>query len=128
MAPKDLRYHKEHEWTRAEGKKATVGISDFAQEALGDIVYVEIPKVGTTVRFRDEITEIESTKTTSPLYAPVSGKIIAVNDQLKEKPELINKDPYGAGWIVMIEMAHPKEVEQLMTASEYEAFLQKEAH
>jgi glycine cleavage system H protein len=128
MVPKDLRYHKEHEWARAEGKKATVGISDFAQEALGDIVYLEIPKVGTVVKLRDEITEIESTKTTSPLYAPVSGKIVAVNEGLKEKPELVNKDPYGEGWIVVIEMTNPKEIEQLMTAGDYEAFLQKEEH
>ena len=128
MVPKDLRYHKEHEWARAEGKKATVGISDFAQEALGDIVYLEIPKIGSVVKLRDEITEIESTKTTSPLYAPVSGKIIAVNEGLKEKPELVNKDPYGEGWIVVIEMTNPKEIEQLMTASDYEAFLQKEEH
>ena len=128
MTSKDLRYSKEHEWARAEGKKATVGISDFAQEALGDIVYLEIPKVGSVVKLRDEITEIESTKTTSPLYAPVSGKIVAVNEGLKEKPELVNKDPYGEGWIVVIEMTHPQEIEQLMTASDYEAFLQKEEH
>lgn len=128
MISKDLRYSKEHEWARADGNRATIGISDFAQEALGDIVYLEIPKIGTSVRLRDEITEIESTKTTSPLYAPVSGKIIAVNEGLKEKPELVNKDPYGEGWIVVIEMTHPKEIEQLMTASDYEAFLQKEEH
>jgi glycine cleavage system H protein len=128
MIPQDLRYHKEHEWVRAEGKKATIGISDFAQEALGDIVYLEIPKIGTSVPFGKEITEIESTKTTSPLFAPVSGKIVAVNEQLKEKPELINQDPYGEGWIVVIEMSQAKEVEQLMTAKDYEAFLQKEEH
>ena len=128
MIPKDLRYHKEHEWVRADGKKATVGISDFAQEALGDIVYLEIPKVGATVESGSEVTEIESTKTTSPLFAPVSGKIIAVNENLKERPELINKDAYGDGWIVVIEMTRPKEVEQLMTAGEYEVFLQKEEH
>ncbi len=128
MIPQDLRYHKEHEWVKAEGKKATVGISDFAQEALGDIVYLEMPKSGTTVQYGNEITEIESTKTTSPLYAPVGGKIIAVNEKLKEKPELINQDPYGEGWIVVIEMNQPKEVEQLMAAKDYEAFLQKEEH
>ncbi len=128
MIPENLRYHKEHEWVRAEGKKATIGISDFAQEALGDIVYLEIPKSGTQVKYGNEITEIESTKTTSPLYAPVSGKVIAVNEKLKEKPELINQDPYGEGWVVVIEMADPKEVEKLMTAKEYDAFLQKEAH
>lgn len=128
MIPQDLRYHKEHEWVRAEDKKATIGISDFAQEALGDIVYLEIPKVGTKVQYGNEITEIESTKTTSPLYAPVGGKIIAVNEKLKEKPELINQDPYGEGWIAVVEMDQPKEVEQLMTAQDYEAFLKKEEH
>ena len=128
MIPENLRYHKEHEWVRAEGKKATIGISHFAQEALGDIVYLEIPKTGVNVKYGNEITEIESTKTTSPLYAPVGGKVVAVNEKLKEKPELINQDPYGEGWVVVIEMSDPKEVEKLMTAKEYDAFLQKEAH
>lgn len=128
MIPENLRYHKEHEWVRAEGKKATIGISDFAQEALGDIVYLEIPKTGSTVQYGNEITEIESTKTTSPLYAPVGGRVVAVNEKLKEKPELINQDPYGEGWVVVIEMTDPREVEKLMTAKEYDAFLQKEAH
>ncbi|MDC4203337.1 MAG: glycine cleavage system protein GcvH [Candidatus Manganitrophus sp.] len=128
MIPENLRYHKEHEWVRAEGKKATIGISHFAQEALGDIVYLEIPKTGVNVQYGNEITEIESTKTTSPLYAPVGGKVVAVNEKLKEKPELINQDPYGEGWVVVIEMNDPKEVEKLMTAKEYDAFLQKEAH
>ncbi len=128
MIPENLRYHKEHEWVRAEGTKATIGISDFAQEALGDIVYLEIPKTGVNVQYGNEITEIESTKTTSPLYAPVGGKVVAVNEKLKEKPELINQDPYGEGWVVVIEMTDPKEVEKLMTAKEYDAFLQKEAH
>ncbi|WDT76029.1 MAG: glycine cleavage system protein GcvH [Candidatus Manganitrophus sp.] len=128
MIPENLRYHKEHEWVRAEGKKATIGISHFAQEALGDIVYLEIPKTGVNVKYGNEITEIESTKTTSPLYAPVGGKVVAVNEKLKEKPELINQDPYGEGWVVVIEMNDPKEVEKLMTAKEYDAFLQKEAH
>lgn len=128
MIPENLRYHKEHEWVRAEGKRATIGISHFAQEALGDIVYLEIPKTGVNVQYGNEITEIESTKTTSPLYAPVGGKVVAVNEKLKEKPELINQDPYGEGWVVVIEMSDPKEVEKLMTAEEYDAFLQKEGH
>lgn len=128
MIPENLRYHKEHEWVRAEGKKATIGISHFAQEALGDIVYLEIPKTGVNVQYGNEVTEIESTKTTSPLYAPVGGKVVAVNEKLKEKPELINQDPYGEGWVVVIEMNDPKEVEKLMTAKEYDAFLQKESH
>ncbi len=123
MIPTDLWYHREHEWVRADGTSATVGISDFAQEALGDVVYLEMPKVGNVVRRGDEITELESTKTTSPLYAPVGGKIIAVNIPLKESPEWINRDPYGQGWIVKIEMTSPDEVQALMTASAYETFL-----
>lgn len=128
MIPENLRYHKDHEWVRANGKKAIVGISDFAQENLGDIVYLEIPKVGMTVQVGDEITEIESTKTTSPLYAPVGGKIVSVNEILQEKPELINQDAYHDGWIVEIEMDQPEELEKLMTAEDYESFLQKEEH
>lgn len=128
MILQGLRYHKEHEWVRQEDKLARVGISDFAQESLGDIVYLEMPKIGTVVQYGSEITEIESTKTTSSLYAPVSGKIVAVNDTLKEKPALINQTPYGEGWIVVIEMTKPKEVEHLMTADEYEAFLQHQKH
>ncbi len=126
MVQKDLLYHKEHEWVRAEGPNATVGISDFAQDALGDIVFLEIPKVGTQLAQGDEITEIESTKTTSMLYAPVGGKIVAVNQALEDQPELINENPYGEGWIVAIEMENPKTLDQLMTASQYEAFLENE--
>ncbi len=123
-----LWYHKEHEWVKVTGTKALLGISDFAQDALGDIVYLELPKVGSNVLYGAEITEIESTKTTSPLYAPIGGKIISVNETLKEHPELINKDPYGEGWIAVIEMTDPKEADKLMTASAYQAFLEKEAH
>ena len=126
LIPKELRYHKEHEWVKVEGTKATLGISDFAQDALGDIVYLDLPKVGTEVSAGAEITEIESTKTTSPMYAPVGGKIIAVNTMLKEKPELINKKPYTEGWIVIIEMSQPKEVTKLMDADAYDLFLKKE--
>jgi len=122
-----LWYHKEHEWVRIDGTKAVLGISDFAQDALGDIVYLELPKVGIHVLCGAEITEIESTKTTSPMYAPVGGKIVSVNETLKEHPELVNKDPYGEGWIAVIEMTDPKEVEKLMTSSAYDAFLKKEA-
>ncbi len=124
MIPQDLRYHKEHEWVRVEGNRATVGISDFAQDALGDIVYLEMPKVGGVVTQGGEVTEIESTKTVSPLYAPIGGTIVAVNVALKETPEWINQDPYGRGWVVVIEMNHPEEIETLMTAAQYDAFLQ----
>jgi glycine cleavage system H protein len=123
MIPKDLRYHKEHEWVRVENGRATIGISDFAQEALGDIVYLEIPETGKSIRQGEEITEIESTKTTSILYAPVSGKIVAVNQELDEKPELVNDDTYGGGWIAVIEMDQETELDQLMDWNDYERFL-----
>ncbi|MCP9448552.1 MAG: glycine cleavage system protein GcvH [Nitrospira sp.] len=123
MIPSDLRYHTEHEWVRVEGKQATIGISHFAQDALGDIVFVDLPKVGTSVKSGRQIGEVESTKTTSTIYTPVSGTIAQVNNELKDHPELMNSDPYGKGWITVIELADPGEVERLMTASQYEAFL-----
>ncbi len=123
MIPADLRYHKEHEWIRAEGKQATLGISDFAQEALGDIVFLQMPNLNATVRAGQEIGEVESTKTTSMLYTPVSGKVVKINTDLKDHPELVNQEPYGRGWIAVIQLSDPAEVEQLMTAAQYESFL-----
>ncbi|MCP9471223.1 MAG: glycine cleavage system protein GcvH [Nitrospira sp.] len=123
MIPSDLRYHTEHEWVRVEGKQATIGISHFAQDALGDIVFVDLPKVGTAVKSGQQIGEVESTKTTSTIYTPVSGTIAQVNNELKDHPELMNSDPYGKGWITVIELTDPGEVERLMTASQYETFL-----
>jgi glycine cleavage system H protein len=126
MEPSDLRYHKEHEWIRVEGKQATLGISQFAQDALGDIVFIELPKMGTMVKAGQEIGEVESTKTTSTIYTPVSGKITQVNTELTKHPELVNSDPYGKGWMAMIELSQSSEVEGLMTASQYQAFLASE--
>ena len=123
MIPSDLRFHKEHEWVRLDGKQATVGISDFAQDALGDIVFLDLPKVGTTVKVGQQIGEVESTKTTSTLYTPVSGTVIKINTDLKDRPEVVNSDPYGNGWIAVIDLSNPGEVEQLMTAPQYETFL-----
>jgi len=123
MIPTDLRYHKEHEWVRVKGKQATVGISDFAQDALGDIVFVDLPKVGTAVKAGQQIGEIESTKTTSTLYTPVSGTLVQVNGELKDHPELVNSDPYGKGWLVVIDLSDAGEVDKLMAAAQYEAFL-----
>ena len=123
MIPSDLRFHKEHEWVRLNGKQATVGISDFAQDALGDIVFLDLPKVGTTVKVGQQIGEVESTKTTSTLYTPVSGKVIKINTDLKDHPEVVNSDPYGNGWIAVIDLSNPGEVDQLMTAPQYETFL-----
>ena len=123
MYPNDLQYHKEHEWVRVKGKQATLGISHFAQDALGDIVFIELPKVGVSVKAGQEIGEVESTKTTSTLYTPVSGKIIQVNGELTKHPESINSDPYGKGWIAVMELAAPSEVESLMTAPQYQTYL-----
>jgi len=128
MIPTDLRYHQEHEWVRLEGKHATVGISDFAQDALGDIVFLDLPKVGATVKVGQQIGEVESTKTTSTIYTPVSGTVTQINTDLKDHPEIVNSDPYGKGWIAIIDLADAKEVEQLMTASQYESFLASQKH
>ena len=125
MEPTDLRYHEEHEWIRVDGKQATVGISNFAQDALGDIVFIDMPKVGTTVAAGQQIGEVESTKTTSSIYTPVSGKIVNVNADLKDHPEVVNADPYGKGWMVVIELSDPGQINGLMTAAQYEESLKK---
>jgi glycine cleavage system H protein len=123
MDPTDLRYHKEHEWLRVQGKQATMGISRFAQDALGDIVFVDLPKVGTQVTANQQIGEVESTKTTSSIYTPVTGTVVQVNSDLEQHPELVNSDPYGKGWMVVLDLAEPGQVDNLMSASQYDAFL-----
>jgi len=128
MIPKDLRYHQEHEWVRVSGKQATIGISHFAQDALGDIVFIDMPKVGAVVKAGQQIGEVESTKTTSTIYTPVSGTIAKINADLKDHPELVNSDPYGKGWMVVIDLSSVSEVEKLMTAEQYEAFLSTQKH
>ena len=128
MIPSDLRFHKEHEWVRLDGKRAAVGISDFAQDALGDIVFLDLPKVGVSVKVGQQIGEVESTKTTSTIYTPVSGTISQINTDLKDHPEVMNSDPYGKGWIAIIDLADPAEVHQLMSAAQYEAFLASQKH
>lgn len=128
MIPSNLRYHQEHEWVRAEGQQATVGISHFAQDALGDIVFIDLPKVGAKVTAGQQIGEVESTKTTSTIYTPVSGTIAKINADLKDHPEAVNSDPYGKGWMAVIDLAMPAEVDQLMTAAQYEEFLSKQKH
>jgi glycine cleavage system H protein len=125
MEPTDLRYHEEHEWIRVDGKQATMGISNFAQDALGDIVFIDMPKVGTAVAAGQQIGEVESTKTTSSIYTPVSGKIVNVNVDLKDHPEVVNADPYGKGWMVVIELSDPGQINGLMTAAQYEESLKK---
>ena len=123
MEPTNLRYNKEHEWIRVEGKQATLGISNFAQDALGDIVFLDLPKVGIVVVAGQQIGEVESTKTTSTIYTPVSGTVVKINMDLKDHPEVVNSDPYGKGWMAIIELSNPAQVETLMTAAQYEAFL-----
>ena len=127
MIPEDLRYHKEHEWVRLDGQRVTLGISDFAQDALGDVVFVDLPKIATELTVNQEIGEVESTKATSSLYSPVSGKIVEVNAELEDHPEYLNQDPYGKGWIAVVELANPADVEALMTASQYEEFLSSQS-
>jgi glycine cleavage system H protein len=128
MIPQDLRYHQEHEWVRVSGTQATIGISHFAQDALGDIVFIDMPKVGAVVKAAQQIGEVESTKTTSTIYTPVSGTIAKINADLKDHPEVVNSDPYGKGWMVMIDLSSVGEVEKLMTAEQYEAFLSTQKH
>lgn len=126
MEPQDLRFHKEHEWIRVEGTKATLGISNFAQDALGDVVFVDVPKVGTSLQAEAQLGEVESTKATSTIYTPVTGKILQVNTELQDHPELLNQDPYGKGWIAVLELAKPSEVDGLMTADQYTEFLKSQ--
>jgi len=126
MNPDDIKYHREHAWVRVEGKNATVGITDFAQQQLGDIVYVDLPEADTEVDADSELCEIESTKATSPVVSPVSGTVHEVNDDLADSPEIINEDPYGNGWIIVITMSDPSEVNDLMNRDEYEKFLKEE--
>jgi glycine cleavage system H protein len=126
MNPDDIKYHREHAWIRVEGKNATIGITDFAQQQLGDIVYVDIPEAETEVDADSELCEIESTKATSPVISPVSGSVLEVNEDLEDSPEIINEDPYGNGWLVVIAMSDPSEVNDLMNRDEYEKFLKEE--
>lgn len=127
MNPDDLKYHKEHTWIKVTGRKATMGITDYAQDSLGDIVYIDLPEVDSDVEANSEIGEIESTKATSSLIAPVTGRIVEVNEDLSESPEIINEDPYGKGWIAIIELDDTSELEDLMDSSEYLKYVEEEA-
>jgi glycine cleavage system H protein len=126
MNPDDIKYHREHTWVRVEGKRATIGITDYAQQQLGDIVYADMPEVQTEVDADSELSEIESTKATSPVVSPVSGTVVEVNEDLADSPEIINEDPYGNGWIVVLQMSDPTEVNDLLSRDEYEKFLKEE--
>jgi len=127
MNPRDLKYHKEHTWVRVSGNKGTIGFTDYAQDALGDIVYIDLPEVDSSVEANTEISEIESTKSTSSVISPVSGRVLEVNDELSETPEIINEDPYGNGWIAVIELEYPSETDDLLDAADYGKLVDEES-
>lgn len=121
LTPENLRYTKSHEWVRVDGDRATVGISDFAQHELGDVVYLELPEVGTTLEAGGTFGTVESVKAVSDLYAPVSGTVVERNEALLEAPEGINTSPYDAGWLLVLQLTNPAEVDGLLDAAQYEA-------
>jgi glycine cleavage system H protein len=123
--PADLKYTEEHEWARRDGDRLTVGITQYAQEALGDVVYVDLPASGTRVEAGQPFGEVESTKSVSDLYAPVSGTIVDRNEALESAPELVNSDPYGEGWMVVIELEDPTSVDGLLDKAAYEALIEE---
>ncbi|RKD21741.1 glycine cleavage system protein H [Ammoniphilus oxalaticus] len=121
--PTQLKYSKEHEWVRVEGNKAYIGITDFAQSELGDIVFVELPSVGDEIAVNDTFGTVESVKTVSELYSPVSGKVVEVNAELEDSPEFVNESPYEKAWMIAVELADAAQVDQLLSAEQYEAFV-----
>jgi glycine cleavage system H protein len=121
--PADLRYTREHEWARVDGSRARIGITHFAQDQLGDVVFVELPKVGTRVRQMETFGVVESVKAVSDLFAPLSGEVVEVNQGLVAHPEQVNRDPYGDGWLIVIALAEPAELGNLLSAADYEAYL-----
>ena len=123
--PEDLRYSKDHEWARLEGARVRVGITDYAQDALGDVVFIELPEVGTTVKLDETFSEVESTKSVSDVFAPLSGTLVEVNTDLGDSPERINEDPYGDGWICVIEPDDAGAYEALMDASAYRSLTEE---
>lgn len=123
QVPQHLRYSSDHEWVSVEGNRARVGITDYAQDALGDVVYVQVPTVGSTVAAGDSFGEVESTKSVSDVYAPVSGTVVAVNDALSGAPEALNQDPYGNGWLCDIEMNDVAQLDSLLDAAAYQALI-----
>jgi glycine cleavage system H protein len=127
MFPDDLRYTKEHEWMRVQGDRATVGITDYAQKLLGDVVFAELPEPGRTLKAHEVFGTVESVKAVSELFAPVAGQVVEVNPALSKTPETINKDPYGAAWMMVLKLADPDEAGKLMDAAAYRAFVESEA-
>ena len=125
--PEELHYSKDHEWIRVDGDTGTVGITDHAQNSLGDVVYVEMPKVGDSVTAHEAFGSVESVKAVSEIFTPVSGQVTEVNESLQDDPEKVNNDPYGEGWMVRIKMSNPGEVDGLLSAAEYEDFTKAES-
>ena len=123
MYPDNFRYTKEHEWVRAEGDTGTVGITDHAQEELGDIVYVDLPKVGTQIEAGKSLGSVESVKAVSDIYSPVSGEVMEINTSLADAPEKLNSDPHGEAWLVKIRLSAPEETQNLMTAADYQSYI-----
>lgn len=124
MYPDDFYYSKDHEWVKVEGEKAIVGITDFAQKQLGDVVYIELPQIGTQLEFHQSFGVIESVKAVSDMYSPVSGEVVEVNQELNNSPELVNEDPHGKGWIISLKIKDESELQKLMSETEYEKFLE----
>ena len=128
LVPADLRYSKEHEWARVDGEIVTVGITDFAQHQLGDVVYVELPKVGAQVKLMVPFGVVESVKTASDLFSPVTGQVTEINSGLADQPELVNASPYDQAWMIKVRMSDPAELEQLLSPAEYQQLAAEEDH
>lgn len=125
--PEDLNYTKDHEWVRVKGDQATVGITDHAQNQLGDVVYVELPKVGDRFEVAEPFGSVESVKAVSEIYMPLSGSVVEVNESLNDSPEQVNEDPYGDGWMIVLKMENTSQVDGLLSAAEYEDYIKEEA-
>ena len=125
--PEDLHYSKDHEWVRVEGDEAIIGITDYAQNSLGDVVYVELPKAGDEFAANEPFGSVESVKAVSEVFSPLAGAVVRINESLADEPETVNSDPYGEGWMIRVKMANPGEVDSLLTAAEYEDFTKAES-
>ena len=124
MYPDDYYYTKDHEWVKVEGEEAVIGITDFAQKQLGDVVYVELPQIGKEFGFHEVLGVVESVKAVSDIYSPISGEVVALNEDLNDSPEMMNEDPHNKGWIVRLKIKDKTEFEKLMSASDYEKFIE----
>jgi glycine cleavage system H protein len=124
--PEDLHYSKDHEWVRVERNEAVIGITDYAQDSLGDVVYVELPKAGDEFAANESFGSVESVKAVSEVFSPVAGTVVKINESLADEPETVNSDPYGQGWMIRVKMSNPGEVDSLLTAAEYEDFTKAE--